>query len=99
MMFRDVVTLSAIVETQNTYGEIIETATTKSVMADKQSVKRTEFYQAMTAGFKPEVVFVIKSCEYSNQPKLTHESINYEVIRTFTVDNECIELICQRGVK
>ncbi len=99
MYFRDVVTLIGVTESTAANGSLVETPTSKTVMADKQSVKRTEFYQAQTAGFKPEVVFVIKACEYTDQPQLTHGTTTYDIIRTYEVENECLELVCQRGVR
>lgn len=99
MMFRDVITLNTVTESTAANGSLVKTLTYKTVMADKGGVKRTEFYQADTAGYKPEITFKIRECEYSNEPQLTYNAIVYDIYRTYPVENECIELVCQRGVR
>ena len=99
MYFRDVITLNTVTQTTGTRGELIETPTTKTVMAEKLGVKRSEFYQANTAGYKPEVTFRIREIEYNNEPTLTYGLVTYDIYRTYPVENECIELVCQRGVR
>lgn len=99
MLWRDEITLITVTAGKNAYGEPTETTATKTVRADKQSVRQSEFYQAATAGYKPELVFVIRACEYAGQPQVTYNSKTYDVIRTYTKDDETIELVCGKGVR
>lgn len=99
MLFNQVITLVAVTETKNEYGDLKKKTTTKTVYADRQGVKRSEFYQAQTAGYKPEAVFIIRACEYSDEQQLTHNGTTYHIIRTYTADGELLELICSRGVR
>ncbi len=99
MLFNDVVTLVAVTEGKNQYGELTASTTSTEVMADRQSVGRAEFYQAQTAGYKPEAVFVVRDTDYANQPRLEHNGTTYDIIRTYTKDGELRELVCQRGVR
>jgi|LSQX01.2.fsa_nt_gb head-tail adaptor len=107
MLFRDIITFAETEITVDAYGEMVETAKlgeddkpiVRRVMADKQGVKRSEFYQADTAGYKPELVFVIRSIEYKGERDLTHDGTVYRIIRHYTKDGEFTELICGKGVR
>ena len=46
---------------ENDIGESVPVETKRRVMADKQSVRQSEFYQAAIAGLGPEVMFVVRS--------------------------------------
>jgi len=95
MFFRDTVTLKAVTVTVNDLGNPIDSETSSTVYADKQEISQSEFYQAFAAGLKPELKFVIRAIDYSNQDKLTYNSKNYKIIRTYNKDGEMLELICQ----
>lgn len=100
MMWRDVITLITETETKNGYGDPVKMPTAYTeVFADKKAVTRAEFYQANTAGYKVDAVFKIRFCDYDSQEKLTHGTTEYTVIRTYTADDEFIELVCSRGVR
>lgn len=96
MLFNDVIKLVTTAKTVDENGYPIETIEEGPfIYAQKQSVQRTEFYQASAAGFKPEIVFVIHSFEYNKEPKLIYDETEYKIIRTYQKDTEYIELICQ----
>lgn len=64
------------------------------VYANKISVKRTEFYQAQAAGFKPEKCFEVRTVEF-NEDKHTHVKYNdivYKILRSYEKDSEITEL-------
>ena len=64
------------------------------VYANKKSVKRTEFYQAQAAGFKPEKCFEIRTIEF-DEDKFTHAKYNdviYKILRSYEVDSEKTEI-------
>ncbi len=68
--------------------------TKRLVYGDEKGVKRTEFYQAQTVGYKPELTAEIKKEEYQNERYVEYGGVMYKVIRTFPVENECVSLVC-----
>lgn len=95
MLFRDVVKLISVTTTENDMGDIIETPVERQIFADKQSVRQSEFYQAAATGLKPELMFVVRSIDYNQEPKLKHGDKTYTIIRTYDKDGELTELVCQ----
>ena len=57
------------------------------VYANKKSVKRTEFYQAQAAGFKPEKCFEIRTIEFAK-----YNDVIYKILRSYEVDSEKTEI-------
>ncbi|WEK53323.1 MAG: phage head-tail adapter protein [Candidatus Cohnella colombiensis] len=97
MLWRDVVGLIAVKQKQDTYGSMADIdSDPREVLANKKSVRQSEFYQAAAVGIKPEIVFEVQSIEYNDEPKLKHNEIIYYIIRTFSKNDEKIELICSR---
>ncbi|WP_127491339.1 phage head completion protein [Paenibacillus glycanilyticus] len=97
MMWRDVVTLVQPGQVRNEYGEVASGGIENvEICANRLSVRQTEFYQALAAGLKPELVFEVMAAEFTGQPQLLHEGVTYYVIRTFTKNGERLELVCSR---
>lgn len=90
MRWSEVIALGAETETK-TLGEVKTSVSYRSVYANKKSVKRAEFYQAMAAGLKPELVFEMHRMEYMDETRLKYNGKEYEIIRTYEV-GEKIEL-------
>ena len=95
MLFKDVVKLISITYTENSIGDIIESKTVKEVFANKKSIRQSEFYQAQASGLKPEIMFEIREIDYLDEKILSYESKEYNIIRTYSKDDELIELVCQ----
>ena len=95
MLFREVINLITIVKTKNSVGSWTEVETPKQVYADKKSIRQNEFYQAQSTGLRPELMFIVRSSEYSGETRLSFDNKKYEIIRTYDKDNEFTELICQ----
>lgn len=74
-------------------GEPINSYTYRTVFADKQSIRQSEFYEAKQNGLKPELMFVIRSTEFSNDERVRYKSKEYEVIRVYD-KGETLELVC-----
>lgn len=68
----------------------------KEVYCNVKSISRNEFYKASTGGFKPSLVFIIHSFEYENEEKVNFEGSIYNVIRTYMINTEEIELTCEK---
>ena len=95
MLFKDVIKLISITTTENELGDVIEETTERQVFADKQSIRQSEFYQAAATGLRPELMFVVRSIDYNQEPKLKHGDKTYTIIRTYDKDGELTELVCQ----
>lgn len=97
MRFDKVISLISEIEQQDDFGQPLPIIITKkTVFATLKSVNRTEFYQASTAGYSPKMIFVIRSSEFSNEPKLEFEGKEYRIIRDYSVNNSLFtELTCE----
>lgn len=98
MLFRDVINLVGdIAIVKNDMGDPIELTVKREVFADKKSIRQNEFYQAASTGLRPELMFVIRTIEYEQEPKLEYPIGSdklYNIIRTYDKDGEFTELIC-----
>ena len=63
-----------------------------------KSIGRTEFYNAVANGLKPEMVFNINKFEYSGEQLVECEEKRYKVIRTYSENFEEIELTCEKVI-
>jgi len=75
------------------------TLTVKSstdVFADMQSLKRSEFYAAMAAGQKYDLVFVVHAEDWGNQNQVGFNGVTYSVERTYSKKSGDVELVCQK---
>ena len=97
MFFREIIDLVNITKpkTTNTAGDVIEIETLTQVFADKQSVRQSEFYQALGTGLKPEIMFVVREIDYDNQPRIKYNNKYYNIIRVYGKNGELLELICE----
>lgn len=95
MLFRDVIGLISVTTIENDMGDMIDVETKREVFADKKSVRQNEFYQAQATGLRPELMFVVRTIEYGQEPKLEFDSKMYNIIRVYDKDGELTELVCQ----
>ena len=65
----------------------------REVFCNSKGVKRSEFYQAATAGIKPELCIEIKAEEYQKEEYFEFDGVMYRIVRTYPVKNENLELI------
>lgn len=68
----------------------------KEVYCKVNSISRNEFYKASTGGFKPSLVFTVHLFEYENEEKVEFYGVTYNVIRTYMINTEEIELTCEK---
>lgn len=96
MYWRDSVKLCAEAVSYDKFNRPQKSGYTKrTVNCDVKGVKRTEFYQAQAAGYKPEITVEVKQIDYERERYLEHNGVMYKIIRTYPVKNECLELICE----
>lgn len=94
MMWRDVIQLVTATHSVNEYGDAVQTDTLVSAFANKKAIRQSEFYQAHATGLKPELMFEIRSVDYNEQQELIFNAKRYQVIRTYTKNDEIVELVC-----
>lgn len=93
-MWCDILYLLEEVETFDSLNRPHRSYKETKVYANKISVKRTEFYQAQAAGFKPEKCFEVRTVEF-NEDIHTHVKYNdvvYKILRSYEKDSEITEL-------
>jgi SPP1 family predicted phage head-tail adaptor len=95
MMWRDVVDLVSVTVSTNAIGDPVETETFREVYANKKSIRQSEHYQALATGLRPDLMFEVRAIEYTDEPRLRFNSKTYDIIRSFTKNDEIIELVCQ----
>ena len=94
MLFRDVIDLVSVTPVVDDIGNFVDTESTKTVYANKKNIRQSEFYQAMSTGLRPELMFVVRSGDYNNEPRLTYNSKTYKIIRAYDKNGELTELVC-----
>ncbi len=63
---------------------LIEGASRKEVFCGLRSVGHTEFYEAHSVDYHPEIVFILADyLDYSGETLVKHEGALYRVIRTY----------------
>lgn len=95
MYFRDVGMLCTPIESLDKYNRPqTDGYTEREVFCNEIGVKRTEFYQAQAAGYKPELCVELMACDYSGEGYFRYSGRLYKVIRTYPAKGERIELTC-----
>lgn len=86
---------------RDSYGDpAMELKMSDAVFAELKSIGQSEFYQAQTAGQKPEVKFKLTDyMDYQGQRYLIHEGVRYTVLRTYRTAGNELEITCYGGVR
>jgi SPP1 family predicted phage head-tail adaptor len=91
----DTVTLRKVTSTY-VDGFPVKTVETAEVWADRHSVKSSIFFAAQAAGRQLDVAFTVNLDEYTGQTEIAHNGVIYEVVNTYELDGERIDLNCRR---
>jgi len=95
MLWCDIAKLISYTETQNDIGDTVLTPIEKEVFVNKKSIRQSEYYQALSTGLKPELMFEVKSIDYEDEETISYENKAYNIMRVFSKNGEVTELICQ----
>ena len=98
MLFKDILDLISTEITIDDVGDQVETTTSKEIFCDKRSISQSEFYQSQATGLKPEIKFIIRYEDYDNHKKIRYDNRFYDVSRTYSKEEEYIELVCGGGI-
>jgi hypothetical protein len=81
---------------KNDNGYETECEYQNKVIAERMSVKRTEFYEAHKAGLKPTVIYRMHPLDFPAGATIAVEhDVRYEIIRTYETA-DAMELTCAR---
>ena len=96
-MYNDIITLITLTQGKDADGFPADVEVSHEDYANKKSVTRSEFYSSMQAGIKATALFETRLCDYEecgSPTILEHEGKRYKVERTYTKNNETVELTC-----
>ncbi|MED4016995.1 phage head closure protein [Sutcliffiella cohnii] len=91
----DVIKLLKLQKSKNEIGDTVEIPIPREVFAKKKSIRQSEFYQSQSSGLKPEIAFDIWEMDYENETQLEYENKTFKIIRTYSRNDEMLELICE----
>ncbi|WAA10329.1 phage head closure protein [Fervidibacillus albus] len=81
---------------ENELGDVIHKDEIKrEILAEKKSIRQSEFYQAAGNGLKPELTFIIWPHEYQGETIVEYGKKRYKVIRVYEKNTKELELICE----
>lgn len=82
------------------YGDVVASETYSRRFAKFKSISQSEFYQAQTAGVKPEIkVELADYLDYEDQQEVIYNDVRYKVLRTYRTVTNGIELTLYGGVR
>ena len=79
--------------TMDSVIDLLTNNESRSIFAEKKSVRQSEHYQASAAGISVEIMFQIWSIDYQGEKYIEHEGKGYKVERTYST-GEMTELVC-----
>lgn len=68
----------------------------REIFANMESVGRTEFYAALSAGETVDHIFTVREADYNGEHDLIFEGSYYKVIRSYRKTDDFTVLSCQR---
>ena len=92
----DVINLIGITQTQDDYGQWIDTQTSKQVYCQVESVGQREFFEAGRNGLNPQFKFTLFGGDYNNEPIVEYKGSHYSVYRTYLTKTDKMELYVER---
>lgn len=93
--FDDVLELISITYGQNSIGDTTETKNYTEIFGIRKSIKQSEFYQAQSTGFKPEIAFEINSFEYNDEKYARYNNKEYKILRTYQKSIDKLEIVLE----
>lgn len=101
-MYNEVVYLVSRIDSGNIdkYGDTIKNEVRERRFARFKSIAQSEFYQAQTAGLKPEIKVELPDyLDYGGQTEVVYDGFLYKVLRTYRTVTNSIELTLYGGVR
>lgn len=94
--WQDVLTLVGESTTgTNSIGDPITGETTRDIFGKMKDISQNEFYQARAQGLRPAFKFEVHLKDYQAEKVAIYQSTRYDIIRTYRVNYDRIELTLQ----
>ncbi|MHB1153562.1 MAG: hypothetical protein ACYCWE_20935 [Eubacteriales bacterium] len=101
----DITLITAVPSAQTINGIQNATEYTLILLADKLSVGRTEFYEALKVGIQPTCIYKIFSYDFESANKISggiiyepeyieEDGIRYKIVRTYQKTSDWVEATC-----
>ncbi|MBQ0112227.1 MAG: hypothetical protein KBT03_03765 [Bacteroidales bacterium] len=99
-MYNDIVELVSFIDDGvDEYGDPKKLEVKRPVFCNVRSVGMSEFYQAQTLFYNPEIKFVLADyLDFECEEYADHEGYRYKVLRTYRNGKE-LEITCYGGVR
>lgn len=81
-------------EQSDEYGRVVYENTERTIFAVECGVKRSEYYQAHAIGMAPSITFQCFAFDYDGEKVVRYGGKEYQVIRSYPLDGERLELVC-----
>lgn len=94
MMYKDEIVLASASTGRDKDGFPKADVQITEVFADVQSVKRSEFYEALRSGIAMDITCKVRSIDYGRQKFVRWEGTWYKVVRSYRVE-DWTELNCE----
>lgn len=103
----DITLITAVPTAETINGHQNATEYRLTLIADKISVGRTEFYEALKVGIQPTCIFKIFGFDFESANKISggivyepefveEDSIRYKILRTYQKTSDWIEVTCAK---
>lgn len=92
----DTLYLLSTTYTANQYGVPVATQEKHEVFCDRESVSRSEFFNAGRNGLNPQFMFRIFKGDYQGETVCQYDGLTYSIYRTYETDDDYIELYVER---
>lgn len=94
MMYKEEIVLASVSAGRDKDGFSKVAVQITEVFADVQSVKRSEFYEALRSGIAMDITFKVRSVDYDRQKYVMWEGVWYRVVRDYRAE-DWTELNCE----
>ena len=101
-MFNSIITLIKTIPngTVDEYGDPVDVEERRDIFCALLSIGQSEFYQAATAGVKPQIKAVISDyLDYHDEQEAVVDGIRYKVLRTYRKMSNELEITLYGGVR
>jgi len=101
-MYNEIIYLANEIKTGKVdeYGDPVYELEMTQLFAKKKSISQTEFYQAQTSDYKPEIKFKIPDYEdYERQKYLIYGDTKFKILKTYQTEENELEITCYGGVR
>ena len=101
-MFNSIITLIKTIPngTVDSYGDPVDIEERRDIFCALLSIGQSEFYQAQTAGVKPQLKAVISDyLDYHDEEEAVVDGIRYKVLRTYRKMSNELEITLCGGVR